>query len=75
MTSTALGKTSFSTGGAIHLQKSHWYILAWQRQNSLPRLAQLAQFPYKLPLATGHSAHPETVPYVTCPNYQEDEVL
>jgi hypothetical protein len=29
----------FSTGGAINLQKSHWYLMAWLWREGIPRLA------------------------------------
>jgi len=40
----------FSTGGAINMQKSHWYLMTWLWSNGVPRLATARDTPASLPL-------------------------
>jgi hypothetical protein len=42
----------YSTGGAINMQKSHWYLMTWIWTNCIPRLATIHTTPAGLELTT-----------------------
>jgi len=52
----------FSTGGAINLQKSHWYLVSWLWKNGIPKISTNKQLPGKLFLTSGYKATKELVP-------------
>jgi hypothetical protein len=52
----------FTTGGAINLQKSHWYLMTWLWKNGIPHLASIQQALGDLSLTTGYNKHHEIVP-------------
>ncbi len=52
----------FTTGGALNLQKGHWYLMTWLWKNGVPHLASIQQAPGDLSLTTGYNKHPEVVP-------------
>jgi hypothetical protein len=54
----------YSTGGAINMQKSHWYLMTWIWNNGIPRLAMIRSTPKDLELTTGASNIPEMVPRI-----------
>lgn len=54
----------FSTGGAINLKKSHWYLMAWTWKNGVPKLATIQESPGELKLTTGYNAIPDEVPRI-----------
>jgi hypothetical protein len=54
----------FSTGGAIHFKKSHWYLMSWLWQAGIPRLATMRQSPASLSLSTGANILPDVVPRI-----------
>jgi hypothetical protein len=47
----------FSNGGAIHFQKSHWYLLKWYWQNGKPRLMTTNTLG-QLQLTSGYNTSP-----------------
>jgi len=51
----------FSTGGAINLQKSHWYLMTWVRNKGIPTLASISHRPGILQLTSGYTTDLETV--------------
>lgn len=52
----------FSTGGAINLQKSHWYLPATRWNKGKPTLVKQTAHQSQLLLTSGYSAHPEKIP-------------
>jgi hypothetical protein len=52
----------FSTGGAINLQKSHWYLMAWLWREGVPRLATSREAPGSLYLTACYSRVQEIIP-------------
>jgi hypothetical protein len=54
----------YSTGGAINMTKSHWYLITWIWRQGIPRLATIRSTPAGLELTTGHHFIPETVPRI-----------
>ncbi len=54
----------FSTGGAINMQKSHWYLLSWIWRSGKSTLCTIANTPAELKLTTGYSASPVAVPRI-----------
>jgi hypothetical protein len=54
----------YSTGDAINMQKSHWYLISWIWKNGIPRLATIKTTPAGLELTTGHNNIPESVPRI-----------
>ncbi|MFN9983586.1 MAG: hypothetical protein ACK53Y_26915, partial [bacterium] len=51
----------YSTGGAITMTTSHWYLITWIWRQGIPRLATIRSTPAGLELTTGHHFIPETV--------------
>jgi hypothetical protein len=58
----------FTTGGALNLQKSHWYLLTWVWQNGIAKLATSVQAPGDLYMMTGNSIIEEKVPRISPDN-------
>jgi len=54
----------YSTGGAINMQKSHWYLISWIWKNGIPSWATIKTTPAGLELTTGHNEIPQTVPRI-----------
>ncbi len=54
----------YSTGGAINMQKSHWYLISWIWTNDIPRLATIRSTPAGLALTTGCTEIQENVPRI-----------
>lgn len=54
----------FTTGGAINMQKSHWYLMAWNWKGGLPSLAKTDTTPATLRLTSGSNPTPESVPRI-----------
>jgi hypothetical protein len=54
----------FTTGGAINLQKSFWYLMHWVWNKDKPRLATISQTSSSLHLTSGYSATPKTIPRI-----------
>ena len=54
----------FSTGGAINMQKSFWYLLSWTWPNGVPTLSTQRKAPGKMELTSGTSRQPEVVPRI-----------
>jgi hypothetical protein len=54
----------FSTGGAINMQKSHWYLMTWLWTNGIPCLATIRTTPSNLTLTTGHDTSETVVPRI-----------
>ncbi len=54
----------FSTGGAINMQKSHWYLMTWLWSNGVPRLATARDTPASLPLTCGYATTTVAVPRI-----------
>ncbi len=54
----------FSTGGAINMQKSFWYLMAWVWKNGEPNLAATTKVPGIMNLTSGTSTVLHTVPRV-----------
>lgn len=52
----------FSTGGAINMQKSFWYLLAWVWKNGTPKLVTTKSAPGEMELTSGSSTTLTTVP-------------
>lgn len=52
----------FSTGGAINLQKSHWYLMFFRWLNGTPILSTTRMAPASLQMTSGYSTIPDTVP-------------
>jgi hypothetical protein len=52
----------FSTGGAINLQKSHWYIMTWNWLNGKAHLATAADAPGSISLTTGDNTYRDIIP-------------
>ncbi len=52
----------FTTGGAINLQKSHWYLVSWTWTNGKFRLATQQPAQAELELTSGYSSTPIPVP-------------
>jgi hypothetical protein len=57
-------KLLYTTGGAINLQKSFWYLIAWNWRNGQPKLASISQRPITLSITSGHNNLPETLPRI-----------
>jgi len=57
-------RLKFSTGGAINMQKSHWYLMSWVYKQGILRLATICQTPSGLALATGTTETEEVVPRI-----------
>jgi hypothetical protein len=54
----------FSTGGAINLQKSHWYLMFFRWLKGIPVLCTKQLAPASLQLTSGYSSTPDTVPRI-----------
>jgi hypothetical protein len=54
----------FSTGGAIYMQKSHWYPISWIWTNGVPHLASIRSTPEGLQLTTGYGTTLTEVPRI-----------
>jgi hypothetical protein len=54
----------FTTGGAINMQKSFWYLIAWIWKNGSPSLANKAQSPGSMDLTSGTDPISTTVPRI-----------
>jgi hypothetical protein len=54
----------FSTGGAINMQKSFWYLMAWVWRKGIPSLALTKITPGSMDLTTGSSTNKTTVPRI-----------
>ncbi len=54
----------FSTGGAINMQKSHWYLLSWVWKSGKPSLCTIANTPLSIKLTTGYDTFPVKVPRI-----------
>jgi hypothetical protein len=54
----------YSTGGAINLQKNHWYLITWIWTNGVPCLATIRSTPSGLYLTSGQSTIPDQVPRI-----------
>jgi hypothetical protein len=54
----------FSTGGAINMQKSFWYLMAWTWKNGIPSLAPISQAPGDMHLTSGASNILHLVPRI-----------
>jgi len=54
----------FSTGGAINMKKSHWYLMTWLWKKGVPTVAPISKRPATLTLTTGYSSSPEVVPRI-----------
>jgi hypothetical protein len=52
----------FTTGGAINMQKSFWYLIAWVWTNGVPKLVTTKTAPGIMELTSGSSTSPTTVP-------------
>ncbi len=52
----------FSTGGAINMQKSFWYLMAWNWKNGQPKLLAPSKIHDKLALTTSQSQETQQVP-------------
>jgi hypothetical protein len=57
-------KLLFTTGGAISLQKSFWYLLAWQWINGQPQLVTIDHNPATLFLIASYNHTPEILPRI-----------
>jgi hypothetical protein len=57
-------KLLFSTGGSINLQKSFWYLVAWNWKNNKATLAMIGQTPVELLLTSGYSTIQEQLPRI-----------
>ncbi len=54
----------FSMGGAINMQKSFWYLIAWVWKKGVPTLATSATAPGIMELTSGYSSMTSTVPRI-----------
>jgi hypothetical protein len=54
----------FSTGGAINMQKSFWYLIAWVWKKGIPKIATSTTAPGKMELTSGYSSTTTTVPRI-----------
>jgi hypothetical protein len=54
----------FTTGGSINIQKSFWYLIAWNWKTGTPTLATTAQFPADIALTSGHSSSSTQLPRI-----------
>ena len=54
----------FSTGGAIIMKKSHWYLISWIWTNGVPHLASIRSTPAGLKLTTGYGTTLTEVPRI-----------
>jgi hypothetical protein len=54
----------FSTGGAINIQKSHWYIMTWNWKGGTASLTITLSTPVQLLLTAGYSTEPSPVPHL-----------
>jgi hypothetical protein len=52
----------FSTGGTINMQKSFWYLIAWEWKNSVPKLVTSKSAPGKMVLISVSSPSLITIP-------------
>ena len=57
----------FSTGGAINIHKSHWYLMTWKWNNGQPNLSP-ASPTMSLNLTAGHETSPEPIPQISSHN-------
>jgi hypothetical protein len=51
----------FSTGGAINLQKSHWYLVTWKWEKGRFKMSSRLSTPAELKLTAGYSSSPVIV--------------
>jgi hypothetical protein len=54
----------FTTGGAINLQKSFWYLVAWHWKNGQPKLSTINDTPMEISLTSGNNMNPEILPRI-----------
>jgi hypothetical protein len=54
----------FSTGGAINMQKSFWYLMAWTWKNGIPNLTPISKAPGEINLTSGASTTHHKVPRI-----------
>jgi hypothetical protein len=54
----------FSTGGAINLLKSFWYLMSWNWQTGIPRLLSTDKSPAQLQMTTGYATQADIVPRI-----------
>jgi hypothetical protein len=52
----------FTTGGAINMQKSFWYLIAWVWTNGVPKLVTTKTAPGAMELTSGSSTSSTAVP-------------
>jgi hypothetical protein len=52
----------FSTGGALNLYKSHWYLLAWNWKQGKSSLITQTSNPLDLLLTSGNTSTPSPIP-------------
>jgi hypothetical protein len=54
----------FTTGGAINMQKSFWYLMARVWKNGQPIPAPISKAPGNMDLTSGYNTFPTTVPHI-----------
>jgi len=54
----------FTTGGALSLQKSFWYLMSWHCKKGQPKLVTTSQCPAATHLTAGNNQEPIVVPRI-----------